>query len=73
MQDGSYKDNRNAQLMTKEMIIKKFYETKERIMKVKTRMCIMLEEVKEKEKCASIKDQIIGECASKYVDKLRIF
>ena len=67
------KDNRRGRPMTKEKIKKKFYAAKEIRKKVKTKLCGMLKEVKENEKCALIRDQILGECASNYYDKLQIF
>ena len=66
-------DKRGAQPRTKERIKKKFYATKEKRKKVKSKLCEMLKEVKEKEKCAPRRDQILRECASNYYDNLRIF
>ena len=65
-------DNRAAQPMTKVMIKLKFSRVKAIRSKLKTKMCNMLVIIKEKEECATTKDQIIRECASKYYDNLRI-
>ena len=71
--NNGFGDERSGQRMTKEKIKKRFYILKDKVKKAKTEMCALLDEVKEREKCASIKDQIVGECASKYFDKLRIY
>ena len=66
-------DVRGAKPRTKEKIIMKFYAAKEKRTKMKTKLCGMLKEVKEKETCAPRREKILGECASNYYDKLRIF